>query len=271
MALTSIDFDKLVIDSIDRVTATSKTTGEILTIFEDIQNGTMTQAGERVYGQGAGGARISSLNRNKTAGFSCANGHLVVSGVGVQTGSDVEVAGESNKFIIPEIEFIEVGDVATTIVLTYVPTGATGAEIPFIYKANKDNTQGEKYAIAAEASASAFSLVPATKTITLPTGKFVKGDIVIVKYDREATVGKKISNTGNSFAKTCNLLLDVTCRDVCDNETVYHTKFVYPNFGVDNNFEIVVGDTPAVMNFGGEAMQETCGKERVYWNWFIVE
>ena len=33
---------------------------------------------------------------------------------------------------------------------------------------------------------------------------------------------------------------------VCDNETVYHTKFVYPNAKMDGNFSISIGDTPAV-------------------------
>lgn len=271
MAITAIDFDKLVIDKIDLVTAFSKSDGSLLLMFDEIKNGTITNAGEKVYGTGAGGARLSALNRNKTSGFSCTNGFVVASAIAAQTGSDIVVASTGSKIKTPTHEIIDVAAGATTVVLSEIPVGVTGAEIKFIYKLQKDNTQGEKYAIAAMASATEFSLVPATKTITLPTDSFTEAGRLIVFYDYEASVGKKLMNKGDTFAKDCKLVLDILCRDVCDNSTVYHTKFVYPSASIDNNFEITVGDEPAVHNFAAEAMQNICSSDKEYWSWYIVE
>lgn len=271
MAITSIDFDKLVIDKIDLVTAFSKSDSSLLLMFDEIKNGTITNAGEKVYGTGAGGARLSALNRNKTAGFTCTNGFVVASAIAAQTGSDITVASAGSKIKTPTHEIFDIAAGATTITLAEIPVGTTGAEIKYIYKLQKDNTQGEKYSISATASATEFSLVPSTKVLTLPTGSFTAAGRLIVFYDYEASVGKKLINKGDVFAKDCKLVLDVLCRDVCDNATVYHTKFVFPSASIDNNFEIAVGDEPAVHNFGVEAMQNMCSADKEYWSWYLVE
>ena len=269
MSLTAIDFDKYVIDKIDIVTGVSKTNGELYFMFDEVKDGSIENGAEKVYGTGAHGNRISALNTNKTAKFACNNGFLVGGAVLAQIGGEAILASDENKIVTPNIEIIEVTD-PTSVVLEQIPVGETGAEISFINKANKDMTQGEKYAIGSVASATEFALDPTTKTITLPTGEFEKGDHVIVIYNYEASVGKKITNSGNSYAKNCKLIIDVLCRDVCDNETVIHTKFVFPNANIDGNFNISIGNEPTVHAFSAEAIQETCSKNKELWSWYVV-
>lgn len=269
MALTNVDFDKLVIDSIDSVTSFDKTDGSILFIFDQIKDGTIENGSETVFGTGKAGVRLSALDRNKTSKFTCTNGYVIANAFAAQLGADIEEASESNKFAVPHLQYITVED-PTKIVLEHTPTGITGKEIAFIYKANSDNTQGEKYPIGATASATEFALDILTKTITLPTGIFKKGDIVIVPYDREATVGKKMVNSGEKFSKTARTVIDVTCRDVCDQSKVYHTIFVYPNAKIDGNFTMTFGNEPVVQAFACEALQDICSINKELFTYYIA-
>ena len=271
MMAFSTNFDKLVIDSWDRAIFRNITTGEILAIFDQIKEGLIENTSEQRTQTGLRGVVLNTLNRNKATNISLTNGYLVASGIGVQTGSGVEEASEENKFIVPEVEYIDVKSDTTKIVLRRTPVGTTGAEIPFIYKANKDLSQGKKFAISATASAKTFALDVKTRTITLPTGAFQAGDVVIVMYDYEDTVGKKISNRADTFGGTVELIIDATTHDICDDSILYHTKIVAPKLTVDSNFTISVGDEPATHTVAGKCSTDICSTSQELWNWFIVE
>lgn len=269
MALTTVDFDKLVIDTIDTVTAFDKTDGSIMFMLDQLKDGTLENGAETVYGTGKAGVRLAAFDRNKTSKFSCNNGYVVASAMAAQIGADVEKASVSSKFAVPHLEYIEVTD-ATKVMLEFTPVGVTGKEIPFIYKANSDKTQGEKFAIAAEASSTEFKLDPTTKEITLPTGAFSIGDIVIVAYDRETTVGKKMINSGEKFSKNAKVVIDATGCDVCDQNVKYHIIFVYGNAKVDGNFSMAFGNEPVAHSISCEAMQDICSKDKSLWTWYIA-
>lgn len=269
MALTNIDFDKLIIDTIDTVTAFDKTDGSIMFMLDQIKDGSIENGSETVYGTGKAGVRLSALDRSKTSKFTCNNGYVVASAFAAQLGADIEEASESNKFAVPHLQYIIVDD-ATKITLEYKPVGVTGKEIPFIYKANADKTQGEKYEIGATVSAKEFALDPSTKIITLPTGVFTKGDVVIVPYDREASVGKKMVNSADKFSKTARVVIDVTCRDVCDQSKVYHTVFVYSNAKVDGNFSMSFGNEPVAQSVTCEALQDICSVNKELFTYYIA-
>lgn len=266
----NVNFDKLIIDSIDTVTAFSRTDGSILLMLDQLRDGTISNGAEVVYGTGRHGVRLSALDRNKTSTFSCTNGYVVASALAAQIGAKVELATEDAAFAVPHVEYITVSGDATSVTLEYDVVGETGAEIPFIYKSNHDKTQGEKFAIAAEASATEFSFAAASKTITLPTGVFSAGDVVIVPYDRKATVGKKLANIADQGSMSARIVLDITCCDVCDNNIKYHTVFEYPNAKIDGNFEMAFGDEPMVHNFGAEAMTDPCATTNTLWSYYIA-
>ena len=265
--LQNTDFDKIIIDSIDLVSAFDKADGSLKFLFDQVQDGTITNGAEIVYQTGKSGMRIAAIDRNKTSTFTCNNGYVIVSAYASQLGSEVVNAGSGAPIVVPTVEFIRVGAEGTTITLSATPSGPEGAEIPFIYKANKDKTQGKKFAIAGEASKSEFSL--AGTTITLPTDVFAEGDIVIVPYDAEVTVGKKIVNSGDNFSDTVRLVIDCTCRDVCNNSVVYHGTFVFGNAKIDGNFDIAFGDTPTVHAFSAEAMADICSTDQELFAFFI--
>jgi len=269
MALDKIDFDKIIVDTIDTVTAFEKTDGSIMFMLDEIKEGNIENGSETVYGTGKAGVKLSALDRSKTSKFSCTNGYVVASAMAAQTGSKIEEASEDNKFAVPHLEYKVTQD-GTTIVLDETPVGEVGKEIPFIYKANADKTQGEKYAIGSVASATEFSLAPDTKTITLPTDVFKKGDIVIVPYNRETSVAKKMINSGGNFAKNAKIVIDATGCDVCDQNIKYHVIFVYNNAKVDGNFSMSFGNEPMVHNVAAEALQDICSVDNDLWTFYIA-
>lgn len=264
-----VNFDKLIIDTIDTVTFFDKTDGSILFMADQVTDGTMENGAETVYGTGKAGVRLSALDRNKTSKFSFNNGYVLANALAAQVGSEVEEASASNKFAVPHMQMIEVTD-PTKVTLEFTPLGATGNEIPFIYMANADKTQGKKYPIAAAASAEAFSLDPKTKVVTLPTDAFKAGDVVIIPYNREATVGKKISNVGDAGSKTGRTVIDVTCRDICDQSTVYHAIIEYKNSKIDGNFSLAFGNEPVKHPIAIEALLDVCSTDKSLWTYYIA-
>lgn len=269
MAMTTVDFDKLIIESIDRLTVFDKTDGSILTIMDELKDGTIEGTQETTYGTGKSGVKLSSLDKNKGAKITGNNGYVIVSAWAAQMGANVEEASSTNKFAVPDIAYITVSD-TEKIILPEKPVGAMGKEIPFIYKANSDKTQGERFAIAAVASATEFSLSPETKELTLPTGVFVKGDVIIVPYDREAIVGKKLSNTAESFSKTGRAVLDITCADICDNAKKFHTILVMHNAKLDGNWSLAVGTEPSQHPISLEAFQDPCNLSKNLFDYYIA-
>lgn len=271
MALTAIDFDKFIIDSIDLATGFDITTGEVQFMMDEIKDGSIENGAEVIYLTGQNGARVGALDRNKTAKVSFNNAFMIGGAMATQIGNAPTVASVGSEFVVPAFEIIDVTAGATTVTLANVPVGTTGAEIPFVYKANKDGTQGAKYGINVTASATQFSLVPATKVVTLPTGVFTAGGRLIVFYNYKAAVGKKYVNSGDKFAKTVKLVLDLLLRDTCDNSVVYHGKMVIDTAKIDGSFTIGIGNEPAAHSVVAEAVTNVCTSSKVLWTLYLVE
>jgi len=266
MALTAINFDKLLVDKFLRVTGLSKSTSELKFIFDQIKDGNIENTEDKQYVTGVGGVNLAALKRNKAAKVSFNNAYLVMSAMAVQTGSAVEVASVENKFTVPMID-LKVVDSVTTAALSATPIASS---LKYIYKANKDGTQGEKYTLAATtASATEFTLTGTA--ITLPTGIFAAGDRFIASYSTEKTVGKKISNNANVVSEDVYLIVEAICRDACNTNIMYYTKIVFSNASVDGNFNINVGDSPEPHAFSAESMLDPCSSSGSLWDWYIVE
>lgn len=265
--------ENLIISTFDRVYGVDKSTGELLFILDELKDGSLENGSEVVWVTGKAGARIAGLDRNKTAKFSCNNAYVSMSAIGVQTGSAVVKATSLKPIEVPELEYIEVAKGGTEVTLKNTPIGATGAEIPFIYLANNDGSQGDKFEIAAVAAADKFKLDPATKKLTLPTELFTAaGGRIIVPYTYAATVGSKVVNNNENFAKTIKLVVDATMLDTCDTSIEYQGRLVLPNAKTEGTFTIGAGDgEPEAHGFSAEAMIDKCGKDRDLWSIAAVE
>lgn len=264
-----MNFEKLIVDSIDSVIAIDKTTSELLLLLDQIKDGTLENAHDTVYMTGKQGMQLAALDRNKTANFTCNNAYVCGGALALQAGSDIIDASEESKIEVPHFEAVEVK--SNKAVLTYVPVGTEGSEVLYAWKVNNDESQGEKFEVDTVASEGKFSVDAASKTLTFNTGDLTDGERIYVIYNYEATSGRKIVNSGEKFGATVRLLIDVLMRDVCDQSTVYHGIIEFPNAKIDGNFSVEFADEPSVHAFGAQAMVDICNKDKTLWNWYLCE
>lgn len=267
-----INAEKLIVDSIDLVTCFSPSTGELNWMIDQVTDGTLTNGSETVYGAGKNGVNLSALDRNKSASFTLNNGYIVGGVIAAQTGTAAVKASVSSPLKkVPTHDIITVAANETTAKLSKTPVGVTGAEVKFVYPL-VNGVQDRKLEVdTAPEKGKSFKIDAASKTLTFATGEFTADTEIIVFYDYDATEGSKYSNSSNTFSKGGKVVLDLTCRDICDNDVIYHTKFVYPNAKIDGNFDIAIGDTPAVHAITGNALASICSTNKTLWDWYIVE
>ena len=265
----ALNFDKYAIASIDSITGFDLSTKECIFILDEIKDATLEGAAETVWSTGKEGRRLSAMKRNKTCSISANNG-FIVGGLLAQTIGDgsPEEDFTSATILMPAFERIEVGS-GNTVETAFEAEGTTGSEIAFIYKANKDGSQGAKYPQAATASATAFAYDPDDKEITLPTGVFTEGDVVIVFYDYK-TKGRKYSNKSDTYAGDVYLVVDVLVKDICDG-SLQHSKLVMPKVTIDDNFSFAFGNDMAVQAFRAEANSSICAKNSEYFYWVFPQ
>ena len=256
-------FDKLIIDSIDTVTALDRTTSEIVFIHDEIKNGTIENGGDLTFGTGAHGRRVSTMQSNKTAKITYTNAYVVASSLAAKVGANIEMADATNQFTVPTVEFVKVtvSDSTKTATLSKTPVAAS---VKFAYVAQSDMTAGEKLTVATD-----FTL--SGSTLTISNADVSEGDTLIVCYDYTTSVGKKISNDSQTYSKNVKLVVDLLLRDVCDNSQLYHARMVFFNTVPDMNNTITIGDEPAVEDFAAEAIVDPCSTDKLYWDMYIVE
>jgi hypothetical protein len=260
--------DKYLVQGIETITWFDLSNNVCEFIFDDLQEAEMNVDSETIYAEGKNGTRIGATDRNKTSTFTATNGTVVDGALAVQVGSEVEKGVQTiNNYM--DIMTTADGTTATT---EFFAVGATGAEIAYIYKKNSDGSLGDKYPIAATASATAFAYDPATRAITLPTGVFAAGDELVAFYDTKAKVGKRVVNENNKFSKTGKAIFDIFVKDICTDKS-YHAKITYYKAKMSGTFSLTFGSDFSTHNIEVEALSGGCAKgaSTILWDMVIYD
>lgn len=243
--LTSADFDKMIIESIDEVMAYDRGTGELKFWFDQIKSGELTSDAEVVYAEGRQGVQLAAFDRNKTAGFTCENGYVLASAIATQLGSDVITATDLAKLTIQVQDYFAQAAGTTTIKRTDAtdtaaeeyPLSATPnvGSLKYIYKIGNDNSIVAKYDVG---TASTVSTLPDTESLSLDD---------VGSYYILATV------TGSGDAETTTYALYVVVNEGTAEEPVLGFDTVdAPATEADNIF-LVSGDDLAAFLVEAEA------------------
>lgn len=289
--LESVDFSKLKIESYDRLSLFDRTTDDLLVMLEDLKDFTLSQTVDSHEQTGKRGTVLSVMDRNKGVTGSGNNAYVITNAIAAQVGADPEHATEEAPLAVPHMEKLKV-DADGTVTLRHEPVGATGVEVPAIYSTTVDMTQDKKYTIGAAVSATEFTYDPATKKISLPvvpskeavgtegsegylpaveaTPVFKPGDVVIVPYRRKATVGVKITNDAEKFAKSGRCVLDLTASDICNDNIKRHVVIECPYVHVDGNFDLAAGDEVMQQPFGFRSMPNPCSVDKILWDMYVA-
>ena len=255
---TTVNTDKLIITSVDQITAYNNA-NELEFIMDELQDTTISNTQDNTDITGKNGTPIARLKRNKAVTISGNNGFLVGGVIAAQTGADVE----TGSFTVRTMEILTVAENAVT--LTNEPRGAVGAEIVAVYKRNQNGTLGTKFEQDTTASTGKFSYT--SKTITFNAGELEDGDQVVVFYDMEVTNAARISNDSNTYSKTLRLYIDVTATENCDN--VYHGQIYCGRADFTGNFDLSIGSDGAVQAFEAQSMRDTCSGSGTLWDFYI--
>lgn len=200
--LTSADFDKMIIESIDEVMAYDRGTGELKFWFDQIKSGELTSDAEVVYAEGRQGVQLAAFDRNKTAGFTCENGYVLASAIATQLGSDVITATDTAKLTIQVQDYFVNAKNTTTIKRTDGTASASQAypfsatpdlgTVKFVYQIGGDNSIVKKYDVGA---IPVYDTTPDT-----PTADDL-GNICVVKSGSETVTytPKIVEESGSSY------------------------------------------------------------------------
>lgn len=274
--LANADFDKMIIESIDEVLAFDRGTDELKFQFDQVKSGELTSNADVIYAEGRQGVQLAAFDRNKTAGFTCENGYVMASAIATQLGSELEVASSDKKMTIQIQDYFTVTEDDDSLVVKR--NGATSDETKlsaadkegtakWLYKIGTDNSIIAKYAFADSAAAGKFSLTSGSgnKTLALPTD-FTLADgensaTLLLIYDTEVSIGKKITNSGNEFAGNVKLVINFVAQDPCTSAK-YLMQCIMPNAKVSGSFSLSAGNDPAVQNFEASAMLDVCSADK---------
>lgn len=226
--------------------------------LNDLKNLKISGSQDTVYAEGSDGAKLAAFDVKKVATITAENGAIDEGYIALQVGADVVKVSNGSSILIRE-EF-EVGASTTSVTLAYKASGATGNEVKYIYKADANGIPATDFVQGATASATNFTYTPATKVLTLPTGAFAQGDIVIVDYYPTFSEYEEITNDANKFSISGEVIVDAWFTDLCTEADV-PLQLYLPKGKISGAIELAAGDNAAVQSISIESMTRACAGE----------
>ena len=254
--------DNLIIDSVLSVTGFDLGTGDILFQMNQLQDATLNCTANSIDVNGMRGQRIATMDRTKGCSIECTNGLLVINALANQVGANVEEASSENKIQTPFVESVSVKN--NTAKLSHTPiTGTT-----IVYKMTRSGGKGEKLDLSDSAAVGKYSI--SGDVVTIAEAETFDGDpSLIVTYYFDATEGIKIVNDSESYTKSVRLLVEIVCRDVCD-DSIYISVLEMYRAKIDGNFTLSMGNDAATHPLTANALPNLCSADKTLYNWYIV-
>lgn len=223
--------------------------------LNDLKNFKITGSQETVYAEGQDGTKLAAFDIKKVSTITAENGSVDEGYIALQTGSDIVKVVNGSSILIRE-EFVVAGD-ATSVTLSYKPSGDVGNEVRYIYKADSNGLPAKEYTQGAAASASEFTFAPATQVLTLPTDEFANGDTVIIDYYPTFSEYEEISNDANKFSMSGEVIVDAWFTDLCLDVDV-PLQLYLPKGKISGAIDLAAGDQAAVQGISIESMVRGC-------------
>lgn len=248
------DVSNFVIDRIVRGVMTSTKDGSVMYSINQIENPTLKCAADEKTSVDALGTKIQTYYLAKSAELSAENSMFDMNLFATQQGTEKTVADSAHKIISPAMETIDVN--GASVVLKNKPL----EPIKAIYELKGDATMGQKYTVAASASADKFAYDEETLTITLPTDVEI-GSQIFVMYEYETENAVEVISSANQFPKAGKFVMEVLGNDVCDPTTMIYAYVIFPNAKLDPNTELTLS-TDSKHPFTLKAQQAYCDKKK---------
>lgn len=235
-------------------------TGKNKFVLSDLKSLTISGSSEVVWADGADGVHLVGFDTNKVATIEAENGAIDIGYLETQTGGTLKKVENGADVLFTETLTVTAGKAITS----HKASGVVGNELGFVYPldATADPDRFNAYPQAAAATITEFAYDPATKEITLPTGKFNDGDKVYVEYFPTFTSYEELDNDSDKFSETVAVYANVWMTDICTKKDI-PAQLVMESGKVSGEISYQMGSDAAVQNVSIEATQ-ACG-ERNLW------
>lgn len=274
MAMT---INNIVIDRILRGTMFSSSTREALWSVSQISSFSISVTTDSQDAVDATGTPIHRFYRAKQCEITAENALFDFGLMAAQGGGDQALVSSTanKKFNVPIFDEVEVGETATSVVLTHtpaLPTGETYA-VPFVYLLNGDGTLGKKFSAGAAAEAGVFSQSGAT--LTFASGDLATGDTIIAFYEYEAngTAGSqavRLQNTAKDFPKAGRFVIEALGVDPCSPTDLIYFYLILPNASLSPDLDVDFS-SDSTHSFALTANQAYCDKTKLLYEIVIPE
>lgn len=235
-------------------------TGKNKFILSDLKSLTITGNADVVWADGADGAHLVGFDTNKVSGIEAENGSIDIGYLETQTGGTLKKVENGTGVLFAETLTVTSNKAITT----HKASGVVGGEIGFVYPldATSDPDRLNAYVQAATASATEFAYDPATKELSLPTGKFADGTKVYVEYFPTFSSYEELDNDSDKFSETVAVYASVWLTDICTKKDI-PAQLVMESGKVSGEINYQMGTDAAVQNVSIEALQ-ACGEKNLW-------
>lgn len=241
--------------------------GELVYILKNLSEATVNVTSESKDITNARGNLVRRVYRGKTGEFSSTNAFIEMPVLASASGSDLQVASETNKLSVPFIQTVAKG--TTTLEIT----GAVADTIQVIGLAG-NGALVETYTKDTAAGATAFAVATTDDktTLTLPTD--VNEDVTefVVKGEKSLTNGLKVINYGDKFPTAGKLTLKVLAIDPCDKDGLVAGYVVCPNFQPSPDVELALqNDGDSTIAYNGTLAIDQCSADKELYEVYLYE
>lgn len=210
--------NELLLEKVRYVEEYDPSTMELMGRYTQIENPSLQTSANGTQVTDAMGAEIVTFYNAQQGTFSFTNSLHSLDLMASQFGSEKEVAGTNNKFLIPVSELVTIDAGTHKATLKYKPVGTTGAEVAYAKVINDDNTYGATYRVDESAGEGTFAVNADEQTLEFAedvTGR------VFVQYERETERAVRVVKRTDGLPPVRTLLIHVIFHDPCDSNLVY--------------------------------------------------
>jgi hypothetical protein len=238
---------KYALKKADKVIVRDTKTGKHKCTITQIKSASLANTQDAVYAEGQDNVKLAVFDTNKEATLTFESGVISTGVLATQLGTEVKSVS-NDTLILHREEFTLASGATTSVTLTYLAQGESGKEILWIYKADDSGEPGDAYGQnATTASATEFTYNATTGEITLPTGAFTAGDVVIVDYYPKFSETTVLENKSDNFTIAGDVYLFGFFTNLSNNQDEYLQVWA-PSGRVGGSFDFSFGDQVAIQS-----------------------
>lgn len=254
--MSEINTERLSITSVELIHGYNNA-GECEFILDEVQSATISNTEEKVNITGKGGRVLGSLKKNKAVKVTGSNGLVCGGMMAAQTGGEVT---KSENMIVRATEILTVSGNSAT--LTGTPADTNSIKV---YEKNPNGTLGTLLTAAAADDPTEGEYKLSGSSITVSASDQISE--LVCFYDRTVETAAMVSNVSDSYSKTLTVYMDCLASDPCGG--LYRVQFVFPRADFTGNFDLAIGENPAVHSFEFESVAGGCGGRANLWDCII--